>query len=70
MRWCQKYFFKKIKKHYFDVFPSKKHFEKQPQLHFKCRWDLNDKIGTWGIKLRNIHNWGSIMLASYPATVS
>jgi ssDNA-specific exonuclease RecJ len=27
-----KIFFKK--KYYFDTFPNKKHFEKQPQLHF------------------------------------
>jgi hypothetical protein len=35
--WCAdvKNKFKKIKKHDFDVFPSKKHFEKQLLPHFQ-----------------------------------
>jgi hypothetical protein len=26
------------KKHYFDTFPSEKHFEKQPQPHFQTSY--------------------------------
>ena len=33
MCWCQKLFLKNKKKHYFDVFSSEKHFEKQPLPH-------------------------------------
>jgi hypothetical protein len=33
MYWCQKYFFQK--KHYLNVLPSKKNFEKQQLLQFQ-----------------------------------
>jgi hypothetical protein len=33
-----KMFLKIIIKYYFDIFISKKHFEKQPQPHFQTRF--------------------------------